>query len=329
MNVTNFELIEWTKEKINEHVGSIDAGADSWKFRCPFCGDSKKKTSKKRGNYYLKDGMFKCFNGGCEIFCDSFKLISELTGQDIAKVKSDFFRYEHGGGGNFEYIETFEDTPKPSEASEEFIIPETWVGIEDKPRQYIDERMISKAPNVSGHWKMYYNKATQRLVIPWVKNGKIVYYQERALYSNQQPKYLFPKNISNRPLFGLDNIDSSYPWIFYLEGALDSIWVKNGVAAGSISLSNTQLESLSNFVEHQIVYFPDNPWIDNASLKNIRKLSTTHKDLLVWMWPKNFKEKDVNEVICRFEAPELFFHDQLHKNVISVQKARCMLELMS
>jgi DNA primase len=241
-----------------------------------------------------------------------------------------FFRFEHGGGGNFEYIETFEDSStKKSTPSDNFVIPAEWVSIEDKPRQYIDERMISRAPNVTSRWTMYYNQKTRRLVIPWFKNGKIIYYQERALYRDQQPKYLFPKNITERPLFGVDNIDTAYPWIFYLEGALDSIWVKNGVAAGSISLSKTQMDTLSNFVEQRIVYFPDNPWVDKASLENIRKLSQTQKDLLVWMWPKEIKEKDVNEVVCRFEAPELFFNDRLHENVVSVQKARCMLELMS
>lgn len=329
--MTNFELIEWTKEKINENTGQIDMGLDSWKIRCPFCGDSKKKASKKRGNYYLKDGMYKCFNGECQIFCDSFKLVAELSGKSLAAVKSDFFKYEHGGGGNFEYIQTFDDDDAVTVATriEDFIIPEHWVGIEDKPRQYVDERMINKAPNITKQWQLYFNTISQRLVIPWIENGKIVYYQERALYPDQIPKYLFPKDKVNRPVFGIDNIDSSYPWIFYLEGALDSIWVKNGVASGSISLSNPQMDTLSNFVEHRIVYFPDNPWVDNASLENIRKLSDTNKDLLVWMWPRNFVEKDVNEVVCRFGAPNLFFHNNLHNEVISIQKARCMLELMN
>jgi hypothetical protein len=329
MNTTNFELIEWTKEKINENVASIDMGHDSWKMRCPFCGDSKKKSGKKRGNYYLKDGMFKCFNGGCEKYCNSFILVAELTGKTLADVKAEFFKYEHGGGGNFEYIQTFEEEVTKATPSDDFVIPAEWVGIEDKPRQYIDERMISKAPNVNGHWTMYYNTVSKRLVIPWIERGKIVYYQERALYPDQQPKYLFPKNVTQRPLFGIDNIDASYPYIFYLEGALDSIWVKNGVAAGSISLSGSQMDTLSNFVGHQIVYFPDNPWVDSASLENIRKLCDKQKDLLVWMWPKNFVEKDVNEVVCRFGATELFFHEQLHQNIVSVQKARCMLELMN
>jgi len=324
----NFELIEWTKQKINENTGQIDQGLDSWKIRCPFCGDSKKKLSKKRGNYYLGDGMYKCFNGECQIFCDSFRLVAELEAKDISQVKSEFFKYEHGGGGSFEYIELPDAPIKTVKTPDTFVIPSHWIDIEEKPKQYIDSRMIDRAPNMSSEWKLYYNNISKRIVIPWIENGRIVYYQERALYPDQQPKYLFPKDTSGRPLFGIDNISNDYPWIFYLEGALDSIWVKNGVASGSISLSNTQKDTLSNFIEHKVVYFPDNPWVDEASLENIRKLSGKQKDLLVWMWPRNFVEKDVNELVCKIGATEFFYHEHLHKQVVSVQKARCMLELL-
>jgi hypothetical protein len=325
----SFELIEWTKQKINENTGQIEQGLDSWKIRCPFCGDSKKKANKKRGNYYLKDGMFKCFNGECQIYCDSFRLIAELESKNLTTVKSDFFKYEHGGGGSFEYIELPESKkPEPPKKIDNFVIPSSWVGIEDKPKQYVDSRMLDKAPNMAKEWKLYYNTLSKRIVIPWIENGRIVYYQERALYPHQEPKYLFPKDTAGRPVFGVDNISHDYPWIFYLEGALDSVWVKNGVASGSITLSNAQLDTLSNFVEHEIVYFPDNPWVDKASLENIRKLSVKHKDLKVWMWPRNFIEKDVNELVCKIGATDFFYHEQLHNQVVSIQKARCMLELL-
>lgn len=325
---SNYELVEWTKQIIEEYCGSIDKGSDAYRFRCPICHDSRKNVTKKRGNYYFKSASYYCFN--CQHSCSSYALVSKLTGKSISDVKADFFRYEKNGGCKFEYIDSFKKSineSKTQSINDTFIIPSTWVTIEDKPRQYVDERMINKAPNITKHWKLYYNTESQRLVIPWIENGKIVYYQERALYPSQQPKYLFPKDKSNRPIFGIDSINNDYPWIFYLEGALDSIWVKNGVASGSISLSSTQLDILSNFVEHQIVYFPDNPWVDKASLENIRKLSISHPNLLVWMWPKNIIEKDVNELVCRFEVPDLFYHNKLHEQVISIKKARCMLEL--
>lgn len=269
--------------------------------------------------------MFKCFN--CQKYCDSYTLVAELEGKPYSVVKAEFFKYEHGGGGNFEYIETFGETVQKT-VIEDFSIPSSWVTIEDKPKHYVDSRMIDKAPNMSNHWKLYFNTETDRLVIPWYVNGKIVYYQERAIFKEQVPKYLFPKDTMDRPVFNIDNIDEDYPWIFYLEGALDAIWVKNGVATGSISFSKLQQEMLSNYFTHEIVYFPDNPWQDKASKENIIKLSQQYKDLKVWMWPKNIKEKDVNEVVCNINMPHFFYHENLHKQVVSIQKARCMLELL-
>jgi len=327
--MVSHELIEWTKEKINENCGQIEATHEVIRIRCPFCGDSKKKSNKKRGNYYLKDGMFKCFNGDCQKFTDSYNLVAELECRSYSEVKADFFKYERGGGGNFEFIDTFEPREIVTIA-DDFVIPSNWMDISEKPKHYVDERLIGLAPNLTKEWQLYFNTDNNRLVIPWIKNGKIVYYQERAIYKDQIPKYLFPKDTMDRPVFGIDNIREDYPWIFYLEGALDSIWVINGVATGSITLSAVQKEMLSNFFGHKLVYFPDNPWLDKASRENIIKLSEKQKDLLVWMWPKSFKQKDVNELVCSIgkSAKDFFYTTELHQNVVSIQRARCMLELM-
>lgn len=324
--MADFELIEWTKGKINENCGQIEMGREAWKIRCPFCGDSKKSARKKRGNYYLEDGMYKCYNGECQIYCDSFRLVAELESKPLSQVKADFFKHEKSGGGDFEYVQELQPKHTNNEP-EKFVVPSSWTMLTDELKEYVHSRMLQTAPNVQGELLLFYNTESRRLVIPWIMNGKIAYYQERALSPHQQPKYLFPKATTGRPLYGIDNVSSSYPWIFYLEGALDSIWVKNGTAAGSISLSSTQSETLSNYIEHEVVYFPDNPWVDKAARENIRKLSETHKGLKVWMWPKGIQEKDVNELVCNRNDPMMFYHEKLHENVISVQKARCILEL--
>jgi hypothetical protein len=42
----------------------IDFYDDRWNFACPFCGDSSSDSNKKRGNIYLNDYHFHCFNCG-------------------------------------------------------------------------------------------------------------------------------------------------------------------------------------------------------------------------------------------------------------------------
>ena len=50
---------DFHKQEINdEDVGKLN-------FACPYCGDSQKDSTKKRGNIYLRTSTYKCFNDGC------------------------------------------------------------------------------------------------------------------------------------------------------------------------------------------------------------------------------------------------------------------------
>ena len=49
-------------------------------FRCPFCGDSKKNRTKKRGYYYRKTGSFYCFN--CEEHGTGLKLLKQICSEN-------------------------------------------------------------------------------------------------------------------------------------------------------------------------------------------------------------------------------------------------------
>src|SRR5271170_4373 len=41
-----------------------EAGTNTWAFRCPICGDSKRSQNKTRGNIYEREGnfLFHCHN---------------------------------------------------------------------------------------------------------------------------------------------------------------------------------------------------------------------------------------------------------------------------
>jgi len=47
---------------------TIETTSKGYNIACPYCGDSKKDSSKKRGYVYLKTSSFKCWNGGCYIY---------------------------------------------------------------------------------------------------------------------------------------------------------------------------------------------------------------------------------------------------------------------
>jgi hypothetical protein len=48
-------------------------------FACPICGDSEKKTSKKRGNLYLDTEAYKCFNDGCMAYMTLSEFVARMS----------------------------------------------------------------------------------------------------------------------------------------------------------------------------------------------------------------------------------------------------------
>lgn len=48
-------------------------------FACPICGDSEKKSSKKRGNLYLDTGAYKCFNDGCMAYMTLSEFVARMS----------------------------------------------------------------------------------------------------------------------------------------------------------------------------------------------------------------------------------------------------------
>lgn len=63
----------------------------------------------------------------------------------------------------------------------------------------VDKRKIFKSPYIQRNWNLYYDKITNRLVIPWTDD----YYQLRALTKKQEEesgKYMFPPEVE-KPIF--------------------------------------------------------------------------------------------------------------------------------
>lgn len=61
-------------------------------FSCPYCGDSKKNTRRKRGNYYPSYSLYKCYNCGIikngETFLKDFKELDFLEPEHLIELKN-------------------------------------------------------------------------------------------------------------------------------------------------------------------------------------------------------------------------------------------------
>lgn len=284
-------------------------------FRCPICGDGKKKTS-RRGHFYLNDGTYYCWNAGCpahEHGMTGLQFLSALTKKpqyqikaELIKLAGDFHNALHNNANNISTETTqkssindlFNDlkSKRKKDQQSEIILDENWVELPQWVQEIVDKRKIYESQFIKDTWQLYYDKKTNRLVIPWTNE----YYQLRALTKKQEQesgKYLFPPEIE-KPIFGLDMIDSSFKYLFLLEGVFDAIFVKNGLAVGSLNLSNHQQNILDNYKDYTIVYFMDNQYKDKSSYDQTLKLCKEKPWINLFIWPEKLKQfKDVNDTI--------------------------------
>lgn len=306
-----FDLTQYIVDMIYELVPNIRRqNGNQLNFRCPLCGDGKKKTS-KRGHFYLKDGTYYCWNAGCSAYgkgLSGLQFLSLLTKRPQYEIKAELIKR----AGTFSNLlknkaeeqninNLFNDLNTRKKEKENLIktqlLDNNWIDLPKWVELEVNKRKIYKSPFIKHNWKLYYDKKTNRLVIPWTKD----YYQLRALTKKQEEengKYLFPPEIE-KPIFGLENIDTNFKYLFLLEGVFDSIFVKNGLAVGSLKLSNFQKKILTqNYSNYTLVYFMDNQYCDKSSFNETLKIIQEQPFINLFIWPKKLKQfKDVNETI--------------------------------
>jgi hypothetical protein len=304
-----FDLNAYMADMIYEYIPGVKrVGSNKLNFRCPLCGDGKKKTS-HRGWFYTDTGSYFCWNAGC-IAADSgmqgLKFLSLISGKDITEIKSELIKRAgtFSNAVNKPKIKNIDQSlfdemiESKNSKIEKYILDKIDLGewTEKLPKfveTYINNRKLLKASFLPSDYKFYYDKKLKRLVIPWSDN----YYQERTILKSQskEDKYKFPAE-SEKPIFGLETLDTNFKYIFLVEGVFDSIWVKNGVAVGSLSLSNHQKELLKNYKDYTIVYLPDNQFLDLSSRNKSLKIAENNPYQNIFIWPEVLKKfKDINE----------------------------------
>ena len=192
--------------------------------------------------------------------------------------------------------------------------------------EYLNNRKIFDAPFLSQDAEFLYEEETKRLVIPWYLDEKVVYYQKRLIEDSSEPKYLFPFGV-DKSVYNIDEIDPAFPYIFVLEGALDSIYVYNGVAIGGKNITKHQREIIkSRFPKHKIVYFLDNHHNESSMVAHLLRLADKEPNSNFLLFPDAMKDvKDVNQWI-QAGGLNMFEHCKwLERNILSSLKLKFKL----
>lgn len=326
----------YTEEIVTEYVSNPFRTSFGFRASCPICNEGSSGKRKKRFQFYRDSYSGFCFNSGCpcsEKGLTGLNLTSTLKNIPLSMENSEYAKWYQRNYKKSNNSDVLKYQPQqeigfapPSEttikervvATQEDLFEDTWVDLPPAVVEYCNQRRMFNAPFAPDNWKLYLDIATKRLVIPWMEEGEIVYYQKRALLKGDDPKYIYPSG-THRPIFNVDKIDESFPYIFVTEGAIDCCFLKNGIACGGLTPSNEQKEELrERFPGFKIVILTDNQWVDRSAklalngdwrAKTNGLLKTVMYDYLFFIWPKGETAKDINESVCN-DSTICKFHDK-------------------
>tara|TARA_R100000027_G_scaffold16704_1_gene12088 strand:+ start:2109 stop:3131 length:1023 start_codon:yes stop_codon:yes gene_type:complete len=289
----------------SKYIGLISARLEKfskvkdnlYNFRCPYCGDSKKNKTKKRGYFYRRktDTNFKCHN------CGTSKSLTNFL-KDIDKQLYDQYlleRYKEGltGRGSvapepkFEFKKpVFRPSLKLPKASSN-----------DRASDYLKKRKLNPEHfYYTGKFKEFCNSYSDtypdtrndhaRIIIPLYDEDKnLLGFQGRALDSFVKPKYLTVMLDEDNPkIYGLDAVRKDQV-VFITEGPFDSTFIRNSVAMCGADLHVSSL-GISDYC-----WIYDNEPRNAEICQRISKCISRGEKVVIW--PSNIKEKDLNDMI--------------------------------
>ena len=275
-----------------------------YNFRCPICGDSKKNKNKARGYLYqVKNNTnFKCHNCGVNISFNNF--LKDLD--TVLHKQYTFEKFKEGHTGKNFVTETPEEVFKKIDSKPEFKkkveidLPSAFdVNVS---RVYLNARAIFDgefyyAKNFNEFINTikpdtfesaYVKYGEERVIIPLVRDGELIWVQGRALSSNPI-KYLTIMFDEDAPkIYGLDNIRTDAP-VYVTEGPSDSTFIPNSIAMCGADVD------LSGWGISNPVWIYDN---EPRNTEIVRRIESAIADQqAVVIWPSNIQEKDINDMV--------------------------------
>ena len=295
-NLIKQELDESTNNKLN--------------FACPYCGDSEKDQTKKRGNYYFKSGTYKCYNDGCLTYATNKEFIIAFASKNSLSIPSvtavvvpKLMGRETKRGFMMEFLldpkinikllnvnilaERFQLT-KCIEAC-----PNSRVG------KYIRSRHLLSLPVFRD--TCYYDTNDSKIFIfnLDIRSGKILGVSTRKIdddmpgprydiknYSEFSDKNLV-SDLSDGDVSKLDNINNFYNIlnvkfnmpIVVTEGQFDSMFLYNSIATTGVTKSKSLLGSLLS-TNNAYIFF------DNDSAGKTESMKLINQGYNVFLWSR-------------------------------------------
>lgn len=275
--------------------------------RCPLCGDSKRNKTKARGYFYqVKNNTnYKCHNCGVNISLSN--LLKEVD--PVMQKEYVFEKFKETGTGSSTKTKRPEDVLSQLKSSKpqfkKKVMVEEFKDLKnafkvDVSRHYLESRAINSGEfYFVENFKEFINTfkpgtfddtkfGEPRIVIPLVRNNKLIGVQGRAVSTNPV-KYLTIMFDEDAPkIYGLDRVDRKLP-VFVVEGPFDSTFLPNSVALCGSDGEVSDLEG------SDIVFVYDN---EPRNKEIVRRIGDTIEGGgKVVIWPPNVTQKDINDMV--------------------------------
>lgn len=314
-------MSQWLEEKYISLVGGQlrhfhRQSRTTFGFRCPFCGDSKKRTNKTRGYFFLykRQYFYKCHN--CSVSMSLRGFLKQVDAELFREFQLDMIRQERPA---------VVSTPKPKESHPASPTEGAMFGfgrttkpvvslpcvaslpVDHLAHQYCVGRQLP--PTALSHlyfsdtWTTWIQELkwsygmpedhAPRLIIPWFsRDGELLGAQARRLdATGKEARYITLKRDGDTDkIYGLDRVDF-HKTIYLVEGPLDSWFLPNCVAAMGSDLLRTYEHHLTGY---PVVFVWDN---EPRNLEVSRHLQQAIKrGFPVVIWPPHITEKDLNDM---------------------------------
>lgn len=275
-----------------------------YNFRCPYCGDSQKHKNKARGYFFLVSGrmVFKCHNCGTGRTTANFlkDQAPDLYGEyQLEKYR----RNATGKGTTVEKLVVPDSTPHFAKKTVSDLTAISELNKEHPAKKYLLDRKIPEDQLSRIYYvdkfKRWVNTQKQgafenlqndrpRIIIPLIReDGVWIGVQGRSLAPTSTLRYITIMFEDHEKIFGLDNVNPDEP-VYVTEGPFDSLFVPNGIAMCGSDVD------LSSYDYRKVWIFDNEP--RNKQIVDRIDRTIQRKESVV-IWPKNIRQKDINDMV--------------------------------
>ena len=290
-------------------------------FRCPYCGDSEKYKNKTRGYFFAKKSglVFKCHN------CGVGRSFANFLKDNANDLHDEYVmeRYKQGLTGKGRNVADPDfKFKKPKFVKSQTDLPTIESLNSDHPAKgYLLGRGIPE----SKFSDLYYaenfcqwtndqkptftnvKKDHPRIIIPFIDtDGKWFGYQGRSLDFNDKMRYITIMLDEDRPkIYGLSTVNQDTT-VYITEGPFDSLFVENGVAMCGADVD------VSNYNWDVVFIFDNEP--RNKQICD-RISNTIDRGDKVVIWPRNLKQKDLNDMVLAGHDVRLLVESSVYQGL--------------